>query len=279
MKSFFEEYGFTILASIVVILLITMTTPIGTVVKNNISNIIDSFSDKTSQKLDATSKINLYSKDVIKIDGKRYIVIKHIEENVYLLMAPKLDEMVLFNKCEELGEDNQCIKSSNVYQSSDIANYLDREYYNSLPFRSAIVSQTINQKVYTDEDFIKNENYKNVAIEGQAGFYIFDGSHASIKEAGTHKVFLPSVDEFKEIINVNDSKQMGEFLKSDDPTNKYRFWMRDILNTNKSPYNFNVLNAGPASRSMHYCLSTTDEVSVSPVFAVDLTNVLFEEIK
>ena len=67
MKKFFEEYGFTILASIVVILLITMTTPIGTVVKNNISNVIDSFSDKTSQKLDATSKINLYSKDVIKI--------------------------------------------------------------------------------------------------------------------------------------------------------------------------------------------------------------------
>lgn len=72
---------------------------------------------------------------------------------------------------------------------------------------------------------------------------------------------------------------MGEFLKSDDPTNKYRFWMRDILNTNKNPYNFNVLNAGPVSKSMHYCLSTSDEVSVRPVFAVDLTSVLFEEIK
>ena len=279
MKKFFEEYGFVILASIIVILLIAITTPIGTVVKNNISNIIDSFSDKASQKLDATSKINLYPKDVIKIDGKRYIVMKHIEENVYLLMAPKLDEMMLFNKCEELGENNQCIKSSNIYQNSDIANYLDREYYKSLPFRSAIVSQTINQKIYTDEDFIKNENYKNVAAEGQAGLHLFDGSHASIKEAGTHKVFLPSVDEFKEIININDSKQMGEFLKSDDPTNKYRFWMRDVLDTKNSPFNFNVLNAGPVSRSMHYCFSTSDEVSVRPVFAIDLTNVFFEEIK
>ena len=53
MKSFFEEYGFVILAAIVVILLIAMCTPIGNLVKTQITNIVDSFANKTSSKLNA----------------------------------------------------------------------------------------------------------------------------------------------------------------------------------------------------------------------------------
>ena len=53
MKSFFEEYGFVILAAIVVILLIAMCTPIGNLVKSQITGIVDSFANKTNSKLDA----------------------------------------------------------------------------------------------------------------------------------------------------------------------------------------------------------------------------------
>lgn len=55
MKSFFEEYGFVILAAIVVILLIAMTTPIGSLVKNQITGIVDSFANKTNTKLNAVN--------------------------------------------------------------------------------------------------------------------------------------------------------------------------------------------------------------------------------
>lgn len=51
MKSFFEEYGFVILAAIVVILLIAMCTPLGNVVKQNITGIMNSFSGKTNSML------------------------------------------------------------------------------------------------------------------------------------------------------------------------------------------------------------------------------------
>ena len=53
MKSFFEEYGFVILAAIVVTLLIAMASPIGDLVKAQITGIVDSFANKTESKLNA----------------------------------------------------------------------------------------------------------------------------------------------------------------------------------------------------------------------------------
>lgn len=53
MKSFLEEYGFAILAAIVVILLIAMCTPVGNLIKNQITSVVDSFASKTTSKLDS----------------------------------------------------------------------------------------------------------------------------------------------------------------------------------------------------------------------------------
>ena len=53
MKSFLEEYGFTILAAIVVILIIAMCTPIGNLIKQQVLNVVDSFAAKTEGKLAA----------------------------------------------------------------------------------------------------------------------------------------------------------------------------------------------------------------------------------
>lgn len=53
MKNFFEEYGFVILAAIVVILLIAMASPIGSLIKVQISNVIVSFGNATEMKLNA----------------------------------------------------------------------------------------------------------------------------------------------------------------------------------------------------------------------------------
>lgn len=54
MKNFFEEYGFVILASIVVIVLIAMCTPIGNSVRTQIESLTTGFSDKTENKLNVT---------------------------------------------------------------------------------------------------------------------------------------------------------------------------------------------------------------------------------
>lgn len=53
MKSFLEEYGFAILAAIVVILLIAMCTPVGNLIKNQVMGVVESFAGKTESKLAA----------------------------------------------------------------------------------------------------------------------------------------------------------------------------------------------------------------------------------
>lgn len=53
MKKFFEEYGFVILASIVLIVLISICSPVGGVVKTKIDDIILGFSNKQQSSFNA----------------------------------------------------------------------------------------------------------------------------------------------------------------------------------------------------------------------------------
>lgn len=54
MKSFLEEYGFAILAAIVVILIIALCTPVGNLIKRQVMNVVDSFAGKSQVKLATT---------------------------------------------------------------------------------------------------------------------------------------------------------------------------------------------------------------------------------
>ena len=53
MKSFLEEYGFAILAAIVIILLIAMASPLGDIIRTQLSNIVNKFANSANKKLDA----------------------------------------------------------------------------------------------------------------------------------------------------------------------------------------------------------------------------------
>lgn len=55
MKSFLEEYGFAILAAIVVILLIAMSTPVGNLIKAQIMGMVDKFANTADKKLDSSA--------------------------------------------------------------------------------------------------------------------------------------------------------------------------------------------------------------------------------
>lgn len=57
MKAFLEEYGFSILSAIVVILLIMMISPVGTSVKESLGGIITSFTGTANEGLDNASNV------------------------------------------------------------------------------------------------------------------------------------------------------------------------------------------------------------------------------
>lgn len=51
MKAIFEEYGFVILAAVVVLLLIGMTSPIGSAIEDSIVGIIDNMSEQVNNQV------------------------------------------------------------------------------------------------------------------------------------------------------------------------------------------------------------------------------------
>lgn len=51
MKAIFEEYGFVILAAVVIILLIGMTTPIGKAIENSIVGIVDNMTSQVNGQI------------------------------------------------------------------------------------------------------------------------------------------------------------------------------------------------------------------------------------
>ena len=58
MKSFLEEYGFAILAAIVVIVLILMASPVGQAIKAALLNVVEKFTNTTESAIDTLNVAN-----------------------------------------------------------------------------------------------------------------------------------------------------------------------------------------------------------------------------
>lgn len=51
MKAIFEEYGFVILAAVVILLLIGMTTPIGNAIESSIVGIVENMTEQVNNQV------------------------------------------------------------------------------------------------------------------------------------------------------------------------------------------------------------------------------------
>lgn len=88
MKKFLEEYGIAILAVIIIICLIAMSSPVGVEVSKSVKNTINKFAIASDRKIDKLNEtITLKSKDIIEIDGKKYIVVEPKGLEQYLVMS------------------------------------------------------------------------------------------------------------------------------------------------------------------------------------------------
>lgn len=68
MKSFLEEYGFAILAAIIVIILIMMVSPVGTSVKESLGSVVFKFTGTANKGLDSAS--NALNESILKVSGE-----------------------------------------------------------------------------------------------------------------------------------------------------------------------------------------------------------------
>lgn len=136
--------------------------------------------------------------DLLTIEGKEYIVIEHIKDDQYKVLANEL-----------ASSDTKTFGLTNEYKTSKIAIYLDNDYYNSLPenIRNAIIETPIQQKVFSTG----YDNGKNSPTWTD-----------EVKEGGTHKVFLPSWEELTKAAGGTTPTILQTFVNG-----KY-VWLRDI---------------------------------------------------
>ena len=187
---------------------------------------------------------------------------------------------------------------SNTYEGSYIDNYLENTWYKQLPdkLQKAIQATDIKQAAYNNTssnpkwrwsgtDWYYNEgtienpkwviyNKANIPDDAQ-GAYPMNGwkysekgyNYATYNTISRH-VFLPSVEEVSNLVDLNNANKVYNFLKGTN-NSLYHMWFRDS-NSSSPRYAVSLDYDG---RSMGDSGVTAPWVGVRPAFTVDLSTV------
>lgn len=193
---------------------------------------------------------------------------------------------------------------SNTYEGSYIDNYLENTWYKQLPekLQKAIQATDIKQAAYnntssnpkwrcfdpnggSNNDWYYNEGttenpkwviyYKaNIPDDAQSAYplncwkYSEKGYNNTTYNTISRHVFLPSVEEVSNLVDLNNANKVYNFLKGTN-NSLYHMWFRD--SNSSSPRH--AMNLSYYNRSMNYIVVTFTWIGVRPAFTVDLSTV------
>lgn len=205
---------------------------------------------------------------------------------------------------EEPNEKRPDGQYSNTYEGSYIDNYLENTWYKQLPekLQKAIQATDIKQGAYNNTssnpkwrwfdpnggsngDWYYNEGttenpkwviwYKaNIPDDAQGAYplncwkYSEKGYNNTTYNTITRHVFLPSVEEVSNLVDLNNANKVYNFLKGTNNSVNH-MWFRD--SNSSSPRS--AMNLIYNFRSMSYDHVTLPWVGVRPAFTVDLSTV------
>ena len=193
---------------------------------------------------------------------------------------------------------------SNTYEGSYIDNYLENTWYKQLPekLQKAILATDIKQTSY--KDFASNPKWRYFDPNGGSSYdwYYNEGTAENPKWVVYHKanypddaqgayplncwkqsekgynnttyntisrhVFLPSVEEVSNLVDLNNANKVYSFLKGTN-NSLYHMWFRDSY-CGSPRY---AMNLNFDFRSMSYYTVTNTWIGVRPAFTVDLSTV------
>lgn len=187
---------------------------------------------------------------------------------------------------------------SNTYEGSYIDNYLENTWYKQLPdkLQKAIQATDIKQVAYNNTssnpkwrwsgtDWYYNEgtienpkwviyNKANIPDDAQ-GAYPMNGwkysekgyNYATYNTISRH-VFLPSVEEVSNLVDLNNANKVYDFLKGTN-NSLYHMWFRDGYAG--SPRSAMYLSY--SFRSMNKDLITDAGIGARPAFVIDLSKI------
>lgn len=193
---------------------------------------------------------------------------------------------------------------SNTYEGSYIDNYLENTWYKQLPekLQKAILATDIKQAAYnntssnpkwrwfdpnggSNNDWYYNEGttenpkwviyYKaNIPDDAQGAYplncwkYSEKGYNNTTYNTISRHVFLPSVEEVSNLVDLNNANKVYNFLKGTNNSVNH-MWFRD--SNSSSPRNALYLNYYSRSMGDYYVTGTW--LGVRPAFTVDLSTV------
>ena len=230
---------------------------------------------------------------VLNIEGNDYIVMGQTEDGNYRLISgtnignmqyqPNVDadgnyKVGTYETPNETRPDGQY---SNTYEGSYIDNYLENTWYKQLPdkLQKAIQATDIKQVAYNNTSSNPKwviYNKANIPDDAQ-GAYPMNGwkysekgyNYATYNTISRH-VFLPSVEEVSNLVDLNNANKVYNFLKGTN-NSLYHMWFRD--SNSSSPRSTVYLIYADRSMDSSTGYVTYAWVGVRPAFVVDLSKI------
>lgn len=187
----------------------------------------------------------------LDIEGTKYVVLEERENNQALVMtASSIGNKVFQSKSRSDGQNYS------TYEGSEIDNYLENNWYNSLSstMKAAIQTTSIKQVSYVKD--------------GDPDSKQETGIHGQVYNTIVRHAFLPSVDEIGKVVDLKNSDKVKAFL------NGTSIWTRDSFQSGTATVN--ILNAN--RNSLNGCISLQAN-NVRPAFVIDLSQVNYSVVK
>ncbi len=193
----------------------------------------------------------------LDIEGTKYVVLEQKENNQALVMAV---DSIGDKKFQSRYDSNTYLRTdgqnANTYESSDIDNYLENDWYNSLSstMKAAIQTTSVKQASYATHD--GSDSKQETGYKGQ------------VYNTISRHVFLPSVSEIGKAVDLKSPDKVKVFLNGTD------IWTRDSYQGYAINAKYLVAYTGCLfSRGVSY------DNGVRPAFVVDLSGVNYSVVK
>lgn len=252
MKGFLQEYGIIMVVVAVVLGMLAFgktgyAKGIQDAILGSANHIVETGENITkSDKKEA----NVKAGDTLDIEGVKYIVLEERENNQALVMTASSIGDKKFQSTARADGQNQ-----STYEGSEIDNYLENDWYNTLSstMKSAIQPTSIKQASYAS--YSDPDSKQETGYEGQV--YNTISRHA----------FLPSVSEIGKVVDLKNPDKVKAFLNGD------YLWTRDSCQ-GYADY-AECLSADSGSLDgIGYVVGT---LGVRPAFVIDLSQVDYTE--
>lgn len=187
----------------------------------------------------------------LDIEGTKYVVLEERENNQALVMTADSIGKRTFQPDSRSDGQNQ-----STYEGSEIDNYLENDWYNSLSstMKSAIQPTSIKQASYV--------TYNDPDSKQETGY------NGQVYNTIDRHAFLPSVSEIGKVVDLKNPDKVKAFLNGD------YLWTRDSYQGNANTAEYLIAYYGSLNNS--YVYNTN---GVRPAFVVDLSQVNHSVVK